>query len=79
VVLRKNSPPKSAEVSHTEKIVSLDTLHLLYTANGLALHSVVDSSGRSLTFNYGDDGIRSLTQTWIANLEGLSRTWAIGN
>ena len=53
------------------------TLNLLYTANGLALHGLVDSSGRSLTFNYGDEGIRSLTQTWIANLEGVTRTWAI--
>jgi len=53
------------------------TLNLLYAANGLALHGVVDSSGRSLTFNYGDEGIRSVTQTWVANLEGLTRTWAI--
>ncbi|HYW70786.1 MAG TPA: hypothetical protein VE961_07120 [Pyrinomonadaceae bacterium] len=53
------------------------TLNLLYTANGLALHGVVDSSGRSLTFNYGDEGIQSLTQTWMANTEGLTRTWAI--
>jgi len=53
------------------------TLNLLYAANGLALHGVVDSSGRSLTFNYGDEGIQSLTQTWIANAEGLTRTWAI--
>ena len=53
------------------------TLNLLYTANGLALHGVVDSSGRSLTFNYGGEGIRSLTQTWIANLEGVTRTWAV--
>jgi hypothetical protein len=53
------------------------TLNLIYTANGLALHGVVDSSGRSLTFNYGDEGIQSLTQTWIANLEGVTRTWAI--
>lgn len=53
------------------------TLNLLYAANGLALHGVVDSSGRSVTFNYGDEGIRSLTQTWIANAEGLTRTWAI--
>jgi hypothetical protein len=53
------------------------TLNLVYTANGLALHRVVDSSGRSLTFNYGDEGIRSLTQTWITDLEGFTRTWAI--
>lgn len=55
------------------------TLNLLYTANGLALHGVVDSSGRSVTFNYEDGGIQSLTQTWIANLEGFTRTWAIRN
>ena len=53
------------------------TLNLLYVANGLALHGVVDSSGRRLTFNYGDEGIRSLTQTWTANTEGLTRTWTI--
>ena len=53
------------------------TFNLLYTANALALHGVVDSSGRSLTFNYGDEGIRSLTQTWTANAEGLTRTWTI--
>jgi len=53
------------------------TLNLIYAANGLALHGVVDSLGRSLTFNYGDEGIQSLTQTWIANAEGLARTWAI--
>jgi len=53
------------------------TLNLIYAANGLGLHGVVDSLGRSLTFNYGDEGIQSLTQTWIANAEGLARTWAI--
>jgi hypothetical protein len=53
------------------------TLNLIYAANGLALHGVVDSLGRSLMFNYGDEGIQSLTQTWIANAEGLARTWAI--
>src|SRR5262252_8744371 len=53
------------------------TLNLIYAANGLALHGVVDSSGRSVTFNYGDEGIQSLTQTWVANAEGLARTWAI--
>src|SRR5438128_456137 len=55
------------------------TLNLLYAANGLALHGVIDSSGRSLTFNYGDQGIHSLTQTWMANSEGFTRTWTIGD
>jgi hypothetical protein len=55
------------------------TLNLLYTANGLVLHGAVDSTGRSLTFNYGQEGIRSLTQTWMSNLEGITRTWSVGD
>ena len=55
------------------------TLFLLYTANGLMLHGVSDSSGRSITFNYGKHGIQSVTQTWMANLEGITRTWAVGD
>ena len=43
------------------------SLNLLYTANGLLLHGLVDSSGRTITFNYASDGIRSITQTWMAN------------
>jgi hypothetical protein len=53
-------------------------LSLLYTANGLMLHGVVDSSGRTITFNYASDGIRSITQTWMANSEGLTKTWLVG-
>ena len=53
-------------------------LNLLYTANGLTLHGLVDSSGRSVTFNYGKDGIRSLTQTWMADLAGFTKTWIVG-
>ncbi len=55
------------------------SLNLLYTANGLLLHGVVDSSGRSVTFNYGRDGISSVTQTWMANLEGFTKTWPVGD
>jgi len=54
-------------------------LSMLYTANGLMLHGVVDSSGRTLTFNYGGAGIESVTQTWMANSEGLTKTWAVGD
>ncbi len=54
------------------------SLSLLYTANGLLLHGVVDSSGRTITFNYASDGIKSVTQTWMANLEGLTKTWTVG-
>lgn len=55
------------------------SLSLIYTANGLTLHGVVDSSGRTITFNYASDGITSVTQNWMANSEGLSRTWLVGN
>jgi hypothetical protein len=55
------------------------TLFLLYTANGLMLHGVTDSNGRSVTFNYGKHGIQSVTQTWMANLEGITRTWVVGD
>ncbi|MDX6557168.1 MAG: hypothetical protein QOF72_217 [Blastocatellia bacterium] len=54
------------------------SLSLLYTANGLVLHGVVDSAGRTITFNYGSEGIKSLTQTWMANSEGLTKTWMVG-
>jgi hypothetical protein len=53
------------------------TLNLLYAANGLTLRGAVDSTGRSLTFNYGKEGIRSLTQTWMLNLEGFTKTWSV--
>jgi hypothetical protein len=53
-------------------------LNLLYTATGLMLHGLIDSSGRSVTFNYGKDGIRSLTQTWMSDLEGFTKTWIVG-
>ena len=52
-------------------------LNLLYTANGLALHGLVDAGGRSVTFNYGKEGIQSLTQTWMSNLEGFTKTWSV--
>jgi hypothetical protein len=54
-------------------------LNLLYTANGLMLHGLVDSSGRTLTFNYAPAGIKSVTQTWMANSEGLTKTWIVGD
>jgi hypothetical protein len=54
------------------------SLNLLYTANGLMLHGVVDSAGRTVTFNYAKDGIQSITQTWMANSEGMTKTWMVG-
>ena len=55
------------------------SLNLLYTANGLLLHGLVDSAGRTVTFNYTKEGITSVTQTWMANSEGLTRTWLVGD
>jgi len=63
----------------TIKQVNGPTVFLLYTANGLMLHGVSDSSGRSVTFNYGKNGMQSLTQTWMSNLEGFTRTWSVGD
>ena len=63
----------------TIKQVNGPTLFLLYTANGLVLHGVSDSSGRSVTFNYGKNGMQSLTQTWMSNLEGFTKTWSVGD
>jgi hypothetical protein len=55
------------------------SINLLYTANGLLLHGLVDSAGRTVTFNYNKEGITSVTQTWMANSEGLTRTWLVGD
>ena len=54
------------------------TLSLLYTANGLLLHGLVDSTGRTVTFNYGRQGIESVTQTWMADSRGFTKTWTVG-
>src|SRR5260370_15721939 len=54
-------------------------LNFIYTSNGSMLHGVVDSSGRTITFNYADDGIGSITQTWMANATGLQKTWIVGD
>ena len=54
------------------------TLNMLYTANGLLLRGLVDSSGRTVTFNYGRQGIESVTQTWMADSRGFTKTWTVG-
>jgi hypothetical protein len=54
-------------------------LYLLYSANGLLLHGITDSIGRSLTFGYARKGIDSITQTWMANSQGVTKTWSVGD
>ena len=61
------------------KDVNGANLSMLYAANGLMLHGVVDATGRTLTFNYAKAGIESVTQTWMANSEGRTKTWAVGD
>ena len=61
------------------KDVNGANLSMLYAANGLMLHGVVDAGGRTLTFNYAKAGIESVTQTWMANSEGRTKTWAVGD
>src|SRR3989442_4732248 len=48
---------------------------LVYTRDNL-IHGVVDSSGRTIKFNYEDHRIASITQTWMANSVPVSRTWS---
>ncbi len=52
-------------------------LNFIYTSNGLKLHGVEDSGGRTVTFNYDDDGIASISQTWIVNAAALQKTWIV--
>ena len=54
-------------------------LNFVYTSNGSMLHGVVDAAGRTITFNYADDGIGSITQTWMANATGFQKTWTVGD
>jgi hypothetical protein len=55
------------------------TLNLVYSANGLELHRIMESTGRTITFNYNDNGISSISQNWMANSQGFSKTWAVGD
>lgn len=55
------------------------SLNLLYTANGLVLRGIVDSTGRTVTFTYDAQGISAVTQTWMANSEGVTKTWRLGD
>ncbi|HKP39077.1 MAG TPA: hypothetical protein VJT71_19620 [Pyrinomonadaceae bacterium] len=54
-------------------------VNFLYAANGLTLHGIVDSTGRTVTFNYGKSGIVSITQSWMGQSEGFTRSWFVGD
>jgi len=59
------------------KEVSGVTLNLVYTANGMILHGLRDAAGRSVTFDYDSAGIKSVTQSWMSQLQGFTRTWSV--
>lgn len=48
---------------------------LVYTRDNL-IHGLVDSSGRTIKFNYEDHRIGSITQTWVANSVPVTKTWS---
>lgn len=51
------------------------SIDFLYTARDIQLRAIVDSFGRQITFNYVDQQLRSLTQTWSSEGKQLSNTW----
>ena len=51
---------------------------LVYTRDN-RIHCLVDSFGRTLKFNYQDQRIGSITQTWIANSVALTKDWPLGS
>jgi hypothetical protein len=50
---------------------------LVYTRGNL-IHGLVDSLGRTVKFNYADQHIDSISQTWVANSVAVSRNWPVG-
>jgi len=51
---------------------------IVYSKDNL-IHSIVDSAGRTIQFNYADRRVGSITQTWTANSGPVSRTWPVGS
>jgi hypothetical protein len=52
-------------------------ISLVYTRDNL-IHALVDSSGRTLEFNYEGHHLASITQTWTVNGVLTIRNWYIG-
>jgi hypothetical protein len=55
-----------------------DVINLDYTNESL-LGSIYDDRGRTMTFNYTNDFISSVAQTWVANTKRLRKTWAVAD
>jgi hypothetical protein len=50
---------------------------LVYTKDN-RLHGIEDSFGRTIKFNYADNKVASISQTWTAKSEQVTRTWLVG-
>lgn len=50
---------------------------LVYAKDNL-IHGLVDSLSRAIRFNYQDQELTSVTQTWMVNAVAFSKTWPIG-
>jgi len=70
-VLLPNNEFRCVSIRHFHGI----SIDFLYTARDVKLHTIADSFGRQTTFNYSNQQLRSITQTWIAEGEQLSETW----
>lgn len=55
-----------------------DVINLDYTNESL-LGSIHDDRGRTMTFNYTNDYVSSVAQTWVANAKRLRKTWAVAD
>jgi hypothetical protein len=53
-------------------------LNFVYLANGCLLHTISDTLGRTITLNYSDARLVSLTQSWVEQAEGRTKTWGVG-
>ncbi|HEV7681327.1 MAG TPA: hypothetical protein VGO68_04350 [Pyrinomonadaceae bacterium] len=55
-----------------------EVINLDYTSESL-LGSIHDDRGRTMTFNYTNDYVSSVAQTWSANSRRLRKTWAVAD
>ena len=55
-----------------------DVISLDYTNESL-LGSIHDDRGRTMTFNYTNDYVSSVAQTWVANAKRLRKTWVVAD
>ncbi len=52
-------------------------LNFVYLAKGFLLHSISDTSSRTITLNYKESRLISLTQSWMEQSVGRTKTWGV--